>query len=83
MESYSLTNDIEVLDAKLEMIKVDGEITKNRLTSLEKVKELALEENLTDIVEDIEKRVGETKSLYELLKDNYRLVRERRDSLPV
>lgn len=83
MESYSLVSDIEVLDAKLEVIKEEGEQAKKRLASLENLKGLAVEENLTDVVVDLSNRSAETLKRYEVLKENYRLVRERRDNLPV
>jgi hypothetical protein len=82
-ESYSLTSDIELLEAKLEVIKEEGEKSKRRLESLEKLKTFALEENLYDVGESISEKVNETLKVYNLLKENYRLVRERRDSLPV
>lgn len=81
--SYSFTDDVEILDAKLEFIKDEGVKAKNRLEGLNRLKTLAAEENLADIVEELGNRAAETSKRYEVLKENYMLVRERRDSLPV
>lgn len=83
METYSMTDDIELLDARLEELKDEGKAAAARLESLQKLKDLAHEENVSEVMIDVANRMAETLKRYELLKEHYRLVREKRDSLPV
>jgi len=83
MTSYSMTSDIDVLDAKLETVKEEGVRAKTRLDKLNRLKDIAFESNLTDVAVELGHKIFDAEKQYELLKDNYRLIRERRDSFPV
>jgi hypothetical protein len=78
-----MTSDIDVLDAKLETVKEEGVRAKTRLDKLNRLKDIAFESNLTDVAVELGHKIFDAEKQYELLKDNYRLIRERRDSFPV